>query len=323
MGKTLNFKNIHSYFRKFLFLSTGLVLKYPMFLLLFLLRPLRLFQYIFLIYPGKDKDIEKYCPLWLAKKPIFAGKPLIAGIITKSTIHARGLVLVIPNSTHDLMHHKHIAMDVMKNLNKIATIVGAHTIGMAGQGPGIMTKHNIDTGEKFMYGTMGTIFSISQTIDAAVKDNSFSKNAKVVVVGKSFISTGLVDFLNDHGYNASDINISEGPSFIEDADIVVVITLSGKLFYPFMPYLKDPSIVIDYTHPKMLKKPKDAYFYKVATGLDGVKFIPRLPGYKAEWIPGCCIESIVHAECGDTPLTDQKLFNETARSIGLKPLLVS
>ena len=323
MGKALNTKRLKTYVRKSLFITTSLILRYPVFLLLFLLRPLKLFQYIFLVYPGKDKDIEGYCPLWLAKKAIFSGKPSIAGIITKSTINARGLVLVVPNSTSDLLHHKRIAMDVMKNLNKIATIVGAHTIGMAGQGPGIMTKHNIDTGEKFMYGTMGTIFSISQTIDAAVKDNSFSKNAKVVVVGKSFISTGLVDFLNDHGYNASDINISDGPSFIEDADIVVVITLSGKLFYPFMPHLKDPSIVIDYTHPKMIKKPKDAYFYKVATGLDGIKFIPRLPGYKAEWIPGCCIESIIHAERGDAPFKDQELFTETAKSIGLKPLLVS
>lgn len=308
--------------RKFIFITTSLVLRYPIFLLLFMLRPFKLFQYIFLVYPGKDKDIEGYCPLWLAKSVVYSGKPAIAGVITKSSLNARGLVLVVPNSTTDLMHHKQIAIDVMKNLNKFATLVGAHTIGMAGQGPGIMTKHHIDTGDRFMYGTMGTIFSISQTIDAAVKENDFSEHSKVVVVGKSFISTGLVDFLNNHGYNASDINISDGSSFIEDADIVVVITLTGKLFYPFMPHLKKNSIVIDYTHPKMMKKPKDSYFYKVATGIDGVKFIPRLPGYKADWIPGCCIESIVHSECGDEPFTDQKLFNESAKNIGLQPLLV-
>ena len=319
----MNNESIKTYARKSVFITTSLILRYPIFLLFFMLRPFKLFQYIFLVYPGKDKDIDGYCPLWLAKSVLYSGKPAIAGIITKSTINARGLVLVVPNSTHDLIHHKQISMDVMNNLNKIAAIVGANTIGMAGQGPGIMTKHAIDTGEKFMYGTMGTIFSISQTIDAAVKENRFSENAKVVIVGKSFISTGLVNFLNDHGYNASEINVSEGPSLIEDADIVIAITLRGKLFYPFIPHLKNPSIVIDYTHPKMLKKPKDAYFYKVATGIDGVKFIPRLPGYKAEWIPGCCIESIVHSKYGDAPFKDQELFNKTASSIGLKPLLVS
>ena len=313
---------IQRYLKKVLFLTTGFILRYPIFLLLFLLRPFKLFQYIFLVYPGKDKDIDEYCPLWLAKSILFSAKPSIAGIITKSNTNTRGLVLVVPNSTLDLIHKKDIAVNIIKNLNRIAKIVGANTIGMAGQGPGIMQKHNIETGEKFMYGTMGTLFSISQTINAAVKKNNFSKNAKIVIVGKSFISKGLINFLNKYEYCTSEINISDGPSFIKDADIVVVITLSGKLFYPFMPYLKNPSIVIDYTHPKMLKKPNYSYFYKVATGIDGVKFIPKLPGYKANWIPGCCIESIVHSECGNTPFSNQELFNQSAQNLGLEPLLV-
>ncbi len=313
---------IKKYLKKSLFLTTGLILRYPLFLLLFLLRPFKLFQYIFLVYPGKDKDIEAFCPLWLAKSVLFSAKPTIAGIITKSKTNARGLMLVVPNSTHDLIHHKQISLNIMNNLNKIAKIVGASTIGMAGQGPGIMQKHGIDTGDKFMYGTMGTIFSISETIHAALKKNNFAKNAKVVTVGKSFISKGLVDFLNIHGYHAFEINLSDGPLSIENADIVIVITLSGKLFYPFIPHLKDSSIVIDYTHPKMLKRPTNAYFYKVATGIDGVKFIPPLPGYKEDWIPGCSIESIVHSEFGNTPFSNQELFNKNAKSLGLEALLV-
>ena len=305
-----------------LFITTGLILRYPIFLLLFILRPFNLFQYIFLVYPGKDKDIDAYCPLWLAKSILFSAKPSIAGIITKSTTNTRGLMLVVPNSTHDLVHSKQISLNIINNLNKIAKIIGANTIGMAGQGPGIMQRHSIDTGDMFMYGTMGTVFSISETINAAVKKNNFPKNAKIVTVGKSFISQGLVDFLNMQGYYASQINLTDGPLYIENADIVVVITLSGKLFYPFIPHLKDSSIVIDYTHPKMLKRPTNAYFYKVATGIDGVKFLPNLPGYKAEWIPGCCIESIIHSEFGNAPFSNQELFNKNAKSLGLKALLV-
>ena len=313
---------IKKYLKKLLFLTIGLILRYPLFLLLFILRPFKLFQYIFLVYPGKDKDIDAFCPLWLAKSIFFSGKPTLAGIITKGKTSARGLMLVVPNSTHDLIHTKKISINIMNNLNKIAKIVGANTIGMAGQGPGIMQKHGIETGNIFMHGTMGTVFSISETINAAIKKNNFPENSKVVTVGKSFISKGVVNFLNNHGYNASEINLSDGAIFIEDADIVVVITLSGKLFYPFMPHLKDSSIVIDYTHPKMLKKPTNSYFYKVATGIDGVKFIPNLPGYKADWIPGCCIESIIHSEFGNTPFSNQELFNESAKSLGLKALLV-
>ena len=313
---------IKRYLKKFLFLTTGLIFKYPIFSLLFILQPFKLFQYIFLVYPGKDKDIDEFCPLWLAKSVLFSGKPTIAGIITKSKTNARGLMLVVPNSTHDLIHHKQISLNIINNLNKIAKIVGANTIGMAGQGPGIMQKHGIETGDKFMYGTMGTVFSISETINAAVKKNNFPKDAKVVTVGKSFISQGVVDFLNMQGYYASQINLSDGPLFIKNADIVIVITLSGKLFYPFIPHLKDSSIVIDYTHPKMLKKPTNAYFYKVATGIDGVKFIPKLPGYKADWIPGCCIESIIHSEFGNTPFSNQELFNQSAQSLELRALLV-
>ncbi len=313
---------IKKYLKISLFLTIGLILRYPIFLLLFILRPFKLFQYIFLVYPGKDKDIGEFCPLWLAKTVLFSGKPTIAGIITKSKTNARGLMLVVPNSTHDLIHHKKISINIINNLNKIAQIIGANTIGMAGQGPAIMQKHNIETGDKFMHGTMGTVFSISETITAALRKNNFPKNAKVVAVGKSFISKGVVDFLNIHGYNACEINLSDGPLLIENADIVIVITLSGKLFYPFIPHLKDSSIVIDYTHPKMLKRPTNAYFYKVATGIDGVKFIPKLPGYKADWIPGCCIESIVHSEFGSAPFSSQELFNKNAKSLGLRALLV-
>ena len=313
---------IKQYLKKSLFLAVGLILRHPIYLLLFLLRPFRLFQYIFLVYPGKDKDIDAFCPLWLAKSILFSGKPSIAGIVTKSKTNARGLMLVVPNSTHDLIHNKQIATDIINNLNKIAKIIGSNTIGMAGQGPAIMQKHGIETGDKFMHGTMGTLFSISETINAAVKKNNFSKNAKIVIVGKSFISRGLVDFLSLHGYHAFEINLSDGPLCIKNADIIIVITLSGKLFYPFIPHIKDSSIVIDYTHPKMLKRPTNAYFYKVATGIDGVKFIPKLPGYKADWIPGCCIESIVHSEYGNTPFANQELFNKSAKNLGLEALLV-
>lgn len=88
-----------TYLRKFMFVSTSLVLRYPIFLVLIMLRPFNLFQYIFLVYPGKDKDIEGYCPLWLAKSSLSSGKPTLAGIITKSTLNDRGLILVLPNAT--------------------------------------------------------------------------------------------------------------------------------------------------------------------------------------------------------------------------------
>ncbi len=311
-----------TYMRKFFFIFTSLILRYPILLLLFILQPFRLFQYIFLVYPGKDKDIDGYCPLWLAKSVLYSGKPAIAGIITRGNIKARGLVLVVPNTTFECIANKQVSVEIMKNLKMIAKIVGAHTIGMAGQGPGIMKKHTIDIGENFMHGTMGTVFSISETIKAALEEIDFSKELKTVVIGKSYISTGLVGFLNKNGYSASEMSVSDDPSLIKEADIVIVITSRGKSFYPFIPYLKNSSIVIDYTHPKMQKKPQNTYFYKVATGIHGVKFIPRLPGYKANWIPGCCIESVIRSECGQTPFANQTLFNEAAKSIGLKPLLV-
>ena len=72
----------------------------------------------------------------------------------------------------------------------------------------------------------------------------------------------------------------------------------------------------------MLKKPDKSYFYKVATGIDSVKFIPKLPGYKADWIPGCCIESIIHSEFGNSSFSSQELFNKNAKNLGLRALLV-
>jgi hypothetical protein len=96
----------------------------------------------------------------------------------------------------------------------------------------------------------------------------------------------------------------------------VVLTPKGSDFIHYIKYLKKDVIIIDDTHPRITEQLSDVTFYKVAVGMKDVKFHPRLPGYKQDWIPGCAVEAMVVAATGDFDNASQEAFNTWAKELG-------
>jgi hypothetical protein len=309
--------------RKSAFVLVNVILRPLIWAVLFVLRPFRLFDYLFLVYPGTDYDLDGYCPRWLARSWLFSGRPVTGGIITRGTTGVRGLILVVPNTARQLLAEKSVVLDIIKRLNFISALVGANTIAMAGQLPSITHKHGIETDQKFVNGKLGTVFAIETTLEKILKLRDSKADPVIAVIGTGFIGHAVLENQKGKGRKVVGLNIDSDVSAIADADIVIVLTPRGKDFMPYVPFLKKGAIIIDDTHPRIFARIENATLYKVAMSIDGVQFRPKLPGYLYNWVPGCAIEAILQARFGHDTIVDSEKARLAADTIGLKPILVN
>ncbi len=320
--------------RKAVFLITFFVFGWLIWLLLAATKKLKLFNYLFLVYPGTDRDLEGYCPKWLGRSFIFSKRPVPVGFISKGA-GVRGLVLAVPNTTKELVADKKVSEKITQRMMNIKGRVGAQSIALAGQLPGIIYRHGSPIEVPFVDGRHGTVFSVMETVsEIAAKHNLVPGKFKIVLVGVGYTGSLLMGALDEQGHDILGIDIvkkehggvvlsENGPSLLQTADVVIVLTPRGSDFEPYVKFLKKGAIVIDDTHPKIHEKPQNVTFYKVAIGMKNVKFYPRLPGYRADWIPGCAVEAIVAAATGKFGSRSQAEFNQQAKELGFFAHLVS
>jgi hypothetical protein len=309
--------------RKATFVLLNLMLRPLIWPTLFLLRPFRLFNYVFLVYPGTDYDLDGYCPRWLAQSWLFSGRPVPGGIVTRGATGVRGLILVVPNTARQLLAEKPIVLAIVKRLEFISSLVGADTIAMAGQLPSIAEKHGIVTNQKFVDGKLGTVFTIESTLEKILELDEVEPEPVIAVIGTGFIGQVVLENQKRKDRKVVGCNLDSEVKNISNADIVIVLTPRGKDFIPYIPHLKKGAIIIDDTHPRIFANIENATLYKVAMSIERVRFIPKLPGYRYNWVPGCAIEAILQARFGHDTIADPELTRLAAGKIGLTPMLVN
>jgi hypothetical protein len=318
--------------RQSVFIFFNLILRLPVWGLLALLRPLRPFRYIFLVYPGSEKDLAGYCPKWLLQTPLFKGRPTIGGIITSNREHkVRGLVLVIPNTIAEMQANPELCRKIKSRLLRIQKLSGAVAVAMAGQMPGLFSRHGINLEDPFVGGLQGTVFSVVETVQKLVEIHHLDKSNRFAVVGIGHMGGAVVDCLKEMGFEVAAIDIrrsrqgvllpEESHKTLAEADLVVVLTPKGKDFAPYLNWLKPGCLVVDDTHPRLLNDNHKLKLFKVAVGLPETRFYPRLPGYQAIWLPGCVIEAIYVAAQGGFMAEPIPVFIEKARRLGYYPHL--
>ncbi len=305
------------------FLAMNLVFRWPIWILLYLAKPLKIIKFLFMVYPGRESDLDGYCPRRLAKSWVFSKKPVIGGLMLGG-----GLVLVVPNTVEEFERDFDTSDRVVERLVWISKLINAKAIALAGRLPGIISRKKGHLEKPIVRGNRGTVFCVMETLYRVINEHKIDADkVEVSVVGIGYVGRMLIDNLKEEGFNVIGIDI-EGTEFysnrerIKTSDIVIVLTPRGDDFSPYIEELKEGAIVIDDTHPKIIERPEKNPFYKVAIGREGVKFIPRLPGYKPDWIPGCVIEAMVAAETGYFNHLSQQEFNRMARELGFFALMV-
>jgi hypothetical protein len=316
------------------FLLVSLILRWPVW---GILRIARVFDYIFLVYPGSASDLDGYCPRKIARSWLFSGKPTVGGIISAGKIGVRGIYFVVPNTAKEFFENNAVCQEVKKRLEWIKNLLGkrAKAVAIAGQVPSAFVKNGDPLEEPFVRGNKGTVFCVMETLHEAMKKQGLEVGkAKIAIIGIGYVGGLLFDALKAEGQDVIGVDIEfrksgvalkeDGEVLISIADVVIALTPKGSDFLPYVKRLKKDAIIIDDTHPKikMEDQPEGMIFYKVAVGLEGVKFLPQLPGYRADWIPGCAVEAILTARTGEFNGVSQKEFNHRARSFGFFAHLV-
>jgi len=316
------------------FLTLNLFLRWPVWAALWLAGPFYLFQYLFLVYPGSDSNLDGYYPRRLAKSWLFSKKPTIGGIISKGP-GGRGLVLVVPDTVRDFSRSPLTRTAVLNRLRRTSRSIGAGTIDLAGQLPGIYSRSGISLSQPFVTDDKGTVFCVMETLNEAIKKNCLDrKGLKIAIVGVGYVGGLLFKALKHDGFDVTGIDIARtrreialgktGRAVLGAADIVIALTPNGSDLLPYLPYLKRGVIIIDYTRPRIRpeSQPPNMAFYKVAVGVGAVHFQPRLWGYLQNWIPGCAVEAMVTAATGDFNIRSKEEFNRQAKELGFFAHLV-
>jgi len=322
------------------FIFASLVLRWVVWVILGTLRIFRVFDYLFLVYPGSPRDLDGYCPRKLARSWFFSKKPTVGGIISKGQAGVRGLYFVVPNTAKEFGSGKDVCEAVKKRLTWLNALVGSRAVAVAGQVPGMMVRNDVTIEEPFVRGNKGTVFCVMETVsEAAKKHNLNLSDAGIIVVGVGYVGSLLLKEMRANGMKAIGVDtdalskIHEIPGgyvaldenarvFLPRADIVVVLTPKGEDFSPYVRHLKEGAIVIDDTHPKIVDRPIGVNFYKVAVGMKDTSFYPSLPGYESNWIPGCAVEAIMASATGGFNGCSQKEFNQKAKELGFFAHLV-
>ncbi len=102
----------------------------------------------------------------------------------------------------------------------------------------------------------------------------------------------------------------------------MVLTARGSDTAGIAPHLRPGTVVADDTHPEMPEAIRDAMEERGATVLKAtvadarIRFVPALPDFRADDIPGCLLEALVVVQRGEEVLESQAEFNRAAEELG-------
>ena len=316
-----------------MFMLSVTILRGPIFIIIRLLP--RIFDYIFFVYPGDERQISAYLPQFMGNAAWFRTRIFFGGIITapRGKNIGRGFYVGSPLTVRSMVRSEEECRIIMQKLLKIAQQYSIKRVAVAGRAPSIFMWHGLSMEKPFVHGHKGMVFCTIEALNYVAERHQLSLyKAHVVVFGAGRVGTSISDHLAAEGCNVSIIRAQSVfdqderklPDDVNDvlksADIVIVISAKGSDFHPHMKHLKNGAIVIGETHPQISRDFPQGYLYRAGLSVEGLKFVPELATYGSASIPGCIVEAIVCAQCGD--ISDQKIFNQKARDMGFRACMV-
>jgi hypothetical protein len=331
---------MEKYLRQLGFLVYAFLLRWPIWLLIWVLGRSGIFKTLFLIYPTDSSECLDFCPniRWL--RNFFSGRPTPAGLIMDGWCPL-GIYLVIPDPALELMRKKNRPMveTIIKRMLWVQRISGAQTIGLAGQlGPIFEKRHGFTMAPPFYTSTYGNIFSIQKAVSHLV--HTSKKNpwqVSVAIIGGGLLGEDLMQHLGADGYQMSMVDIrytrkgdvklmneEKTHQQLAAVDLVVNLLPRGKDFMDCQLHHLIPAeaSIIDFSRPPIV--PEDIP-QNVVMGnrvqRSGMHFFMRLPGgWKRHELPACSMPSVVASLC-KRPLLNIEEFRLVANQYQFRTAL--
>ncbi|TSC55678.1 MAG: hypothetical protein Greene071421_86 [Parcubacteria group bacterium Greene0714_21] len=309
-------------------------------LLSLVVKKLRLFQFLFVVYPGTENNVRAYAPMWFQK--IFRGvfQLSVIGVMTRGeTTGKRGLIVTLSETPEDLSRKE--LLEISERVKWFGKRAGVSSIALAGRLPTLFDANGILLKLPFVKGNMGAVFTITETVLHLIRAKGIPQDGPIGIVGLGYLGSRVARRLQELGFPAItgyDIRITDSsirgslvrtndPNLLRPCRIVIVLTPKGEDASGVIPCLRDGALIIDDTHPQISPslvhkiEEKGGEVYRSTLGIVGVRATPRLPGYHKNWLPGCVVEALVLN--GETNGLTSAEFEQRGREIGLKPFLVS
>ena len=297
--------------RQFTFLTHALVLRWPIWLLLWFVGRFGIFKTIFLIYPTDRSECLDFCPDIPRLRRFFSGRPTPAGLIMYGWMPV-GLYLLVPNSALELMRKKNrsVVQNIVRHVLWIKKLTGAQTIGLAGQLGSIFEKrHGVPMEPPFYASTYGNIFSIQEAVRSETLDKR-PWQASVAILGGGELGQQLEEHLGRDGYNLKMVNVrytrkgdvkladeAETDRQLRDVDLVINLLPRGIDFMAcrLQERMPESATIIDFSRPQI---PADAISQNVVMGnrvqRRGIHFFMKLPGgWKRHELPACSMPCLL------------------------------
>lgn len=302
-----------TFFRQFIFLFVGIVLRWPLWIAIAFLGRFGLFRMIFLVYPTDELECSAFCPNIKLLRDFFSGRPTPGGLIMHGFLPI-GIYFVIPNLPAELARKKNrnLAEKIISRLLWIRNLAGAQTIGLAGQlGPIFSRRHNIDMKPPLFSSINGNIFSIHEAIRWASRQRNVSpKSRKIAILGGGEMGQSLQQYFEQIGYLSRTLAVrfsrrgtilplteEESQIFLEEADLIVNLLPKGDDFLEgnFHHIASPHAAIIDFSRPAV---DPDKVRQKIYMGnrlqRRGIRFMLALPGgWQQRELPACSLPAML------------------------------
>ena len=300
--------------RQTAFLTTGLLLRLPIWGCLWALGKLGFVKLIFQVYPSSELEAQAFCPNIPVLRNFFSTRPTLAGIITRG-FKPLGIYMVMPNTVEELAkrENKHLALKIIERLRWTCDFTGAKSVGLAGQLAGVFEKRHKIMMEKPLHGSLfGMLYSLLETTRCVIQTHKLSVNSLCIgMLGMGDLGTALSDYLEHKGYRVVPLGLrytrggrivlrhqNTAVQQLKEVDILINLMPTGKHFLQTNchEHLSPECPIIDFAHPGIPPRIVNTTYMGNRVQREGLRFLLRLPGgWNSDEIPACSLPSMLAA----------------------------
>jgi hypothetical protein len=292
-------------------------------------------DYVWVTYPGTEQHKRAYMPPWVERllRPVFPTGFMRFG--------AYWGMMVSSLATADSLETSPARLRAL--LDEIRGQFPGVPVALAGRLPSIAASTGVGLSPPLTHGDRGTVCAMAAAArEAASLLGREPAKVNIAVVGsKGFIGSRLVSTLSTEfgtviALDSRYEEISEGehgvlftnrPEDLSSADVVFVLTPRGTDMDSLAPHIAPGTIVADDTHPEMPEslrariEERGATVLKATLGDERFRFVPPIPDFRADDIPGCLLEALVIVQRGTEVLESQDAFNRAAHELDFRARL--
>lgn len=326
----------------------------------------RHFPYAFVVY-GSQRDKDEGWPRWLQRylnrkleqKRKRFNNPEYQLLLPMSLMHIRGswgVVFATFETQETFNANPSYAVQALQQARRLCP--KAQVIAGAGQFGSWMHQADGFTPQRpFTTGKLGTLYTMYESAQQLARLASMdpSQSTLAVLGGAGHIGSKLTHMLAKEFKTVLAIDPrfehreskkltlglpteSSNPCLVKQADLVLVLTPKGDDILPYLPYLKERTVIGFDTHPgpslstlqSLLSTTASVYQIRMTNELTPLRTIPRLQGYEPHDVVGCLLTALVYLMKeelsfveynSDCALLQREQFFSSARALGFAPKL--